>query len=126
MTDSNRIDPDWAWQPFEPSIDQPWDRRRVAHLYRRAGFGLAWNQMDDVLQRSPSVAVADLITQSSESNGNQYADLAQTLLAGGDARQLSAWWLYVMLHGQAQLREKLTLFWHGHFATSMRRLTTPS
>ena len=25
--------------PFEPTEADPWDRRKVAHLYRRAGFG---------------------------------------------------------------------------------------
>ena len=26
-------------QPFEPTPANPWDRRKVAHLYRRAAFG---------------------------------------------------------------------------------------
>src|SRR5262249_13188278 len=29
-----------------------------------------------------------------------------------------AWWLYRMLYGQHPLLEKITLFWHNHFATS--------
>src|SRR5207302_5124078 len=29
-----------------------------------------------------------------------------------------AWWLYRMLYTPHPLREKLTLFWHNHFATS--------
>src|SRR5205085_11947644 len=32
--------------------------------------------------------------------------------------QAAGWWLYRMLHGAHPLREKLTLFWHNHFATS--------
>jgi len=32
--------------------------------------------------------------------------------------QASAWWLYRMLNSGQALREKMTLFWHNHFATS--------
>src|SRR5262249_49628250 len=32
---------------------------------------------------------------------------------------LRGWWLYLMLHSGHPLREKLTLFWHNHFATSI-------
>src|SRR6185295_4156196 len=35
------------------------------------------------------------------------------------APQLRGWWLYAMLHSGHPLREKLTLFWHNHFATSL-------
>src|SRR5262249_16365339 len=34
------------------------------------------------------------------------------------ADQLAAWWLYRMLYSPHPLNEKLTLFWHNHFATS--------
>src|SRR5262249_19045055 len=33
-------------------------------------------------------------------------------------QQARAWWLYRMLYSPHPLREKLTLFWHNHFATS--------
>jgi len=39
---------------------------------------------------------------------------------GGE--QLRGWWLYCMLHGGHPLREKLTLFWHNHFATSIAKV----
>src|SRR4029077_21238801 len=32
--------------------------------------------------------------------------------------QLSPWWLQRMLHSPHPLQEKMTLFWHNHFATS--------
>src|SRR5262249_104438 len=34
-------------------------------------------------------------------------------------KQLGGWWLYCILQGGHPLREKLTLFWHNHFATSL-------
>jgi uncharacterized protein (DUF1800 family) len=35
-------------------------------------------------------------------------------------RQLQRWWLQRMARSPDPLREKLTLFWHGHFATNYR------
>ena len=32
------------------------------------------------------------------------------------------WWLYRMLQGGHPLREKMTLFWHDHFATSLAKV----
>ena len=34
-------------------------------------------------------------------------------------------WLNRMLSSQAQTREKMTLFWHGHFATSVQKVKSP-
>jgi hypothetical protein len=35
---------------------------------------------------------------------------------------LRRWWLDRMVHGPRPLQEKLTLFWHGHFATSAQKV----
>jgi uncharacterized protein (DUF1800 family) len=35
---------------------------------------------------------------------------------------LRRWWLQAMMHGKAPLLEKMTLFWHGHFATSVQKV----
>ena len=36
--------------------------------------------------------------------------------------QLRGWWLARMAKGPRPLQEKLTLFWHGHFATSVQKI----
>src|SRR5688572_22704166 len=36
--------------------------------------------------------------------------------------ELRAWWLRRMAKGPWPLQEKLTLFWHGHFATSAQKV----
>ena len=43
-----------------------------------------------------------------------------------DTTSLRAWWLYAMLEGGHPLREKLTLFWHNHFATSYAKVRSTS
>src|SRR5439155_7608221 len=36
--------------------------------------------------------------------------------------ELRSWWLERMIKGPRPLQEKLTLFWHGHFATSIQKV----
>ena len=43
-------------------------------------------------------------------------------VGSSDPRRLRAYWLYRMLFGSDPLRERLTLFWHGHFATSLTKV----
>ena len=40
----------------------------------------------------------------------------------GQIRDLGVWWLQRMRTSPDPLQEKLTLFWHGHFATSMQKV----
>src|SRR5262249_52105944 len=54
--------------------------------------------------------------------GGTLDSLKQGVLDSNDADRLKAWWLYRVLYDPDPLREKLTLFWHGHFATSNRKV----
>lgn len=119
------IDPNWAWQPYVPSNERPWTKRLAGHLYRRAAFGGTASQIAEAAKSSPDEVVAMLIRGDSESaHGQQTSDaLAQTLLATGDPKQLAAWWVYVLLHSRHPLAERMTTFWHGHFATSAEKVT---
>src|SRR5438105_9185209 len=127
------IDPRWAWQPYKPSADSPWDIRKVGHLYRRAGFGAIWGEkgadeywapsleeglkagpdkaIDQLLQGGPKQEIFDRIRIGKE-------DLASIATRSDNDQIARAWWLYRMLYSPHPLREKLTLFWHNHFATS--------
>ncbi|QDV22711.1 DUF1800 domain-containing protein [Aureliella helgolandensis] len=119
-----RIDPEWAWSPFEPSSKIPWDDARAAHLFRRAGLGADHNVLIDARQRPPVVIVQELLAQNTEESDFRATAnlLAETVMAGGDPRQLSAAWVYRFLYTPNQLLEKMTLFWHGHFATSAEKV----
>lgn len=124
MDRMNALDPDWAWQPFQPSSDRPWNRQLAAHLYRRAGFGASSQQIDEALGQDPVELVHQLVAENSEDDDfRTTADsLAQTILASGDAKKLSAAWVYRLLLTPNQLLEKATLFWHGHFATGAEKV----
>lgn len=120
----NRLDPAWAWDTFQPSQETPWDRRAAAHLYRRAGFAANSEQLEAALEQQPADVVRQFV-QSQDQNADfeRAADsLAQAVLASGDPKRLSAAWTYRLLHTPNPLREKMTLFWHGHFATSAAKV----
>ena len=119
MSSLNAVDPDWAWHTFEPSNKQPWDRARAAHLYRRAGFAATTEELDAAILIGPTACVDHLLQPpGNAAKFDLEADaLAETILAGGDPKQLAAAWTYRLLHTPYPLLEKTTLFWHGHFAT---------
>ncbi len=127
------IDPDWAWSPFVPSTEQPWNRRLAAHLCRRAGFGASSQELDALVKRSPSELAHSFVenAKAASQRDPETDALASAMLATGNSRNLAAWWLYRMLNSpwagdQASttnpLLEKLTLFWHGHFATGAEKV----
>jgi uncharacterized protein (DUF1800 family) len=125
MTELDTIDPEWAWSPFSPATSDDWTRRHAAHLYRRAGIAADSRQLDQAVALSPGEVVHDLLWESAESAEYQaeISALARTALAGGDVHSLPAWWTYRLLSTPDQLREKMTLFWHSHFATSGEKVT---
>ncbi len=104
-----------------------WDRKRAAHLYRRAGFGGTRRDLDLAVSLGREGAVSHLVDYDGISTADldAYLDLFGFNLAGypgglHDEREyfLSRWWYLRMQHGPRPLQEKMTLFWHNHFATS--------
>lgn len=128
MIDKQTFDPIWAWQPFKPTAEQPWDRVLAAHLFRRTGFGADVATLDAAVKRTPAEVIEDLLISNREQSAfRSTADaLAKATLAGGDPKQLSAAWVYRLMHTPTQLLEKMTLFWHGHFATGAEKVTNAS
>ncbi len=41
------------------------------------------------------------------------------------ALEMQGWWFRRILHTKAPLREKMTLFWHDHFASSVQKVKQP-
>jgi uncharacterized protein (DUF1800 family) len=114
------IDPRWAWEPYQPSAKEPWDLRKVGHLHRRAGFAATLTELEAGLTAGPEKLIASLLKgqPGQEEFDRLTAPLAESAAKGNGAQEARAWWLYRMLYTQHPLREKLTLFWHNHFATS--------
>jgi uncharacterized protein (DUF1800 family) len=111
-----------AWEPYRPTADNPWDLRKVGHLYRRAAFGATWSELHQALADGPDKAVDRILKGGSADpdfdRTSDYMASERSLPAGAAGNQLSAWWLARILRSPHPLREKLTVFWHNHFATS--------
>ena len=117
-----------ALEPYVPTPADPFDRRKAAHLGRRAAFGFDEAERADCLAMGPARAIDRLLDPPGD--GGAFADLLAQLdgqlLDLSKEEDLQAWWIYRMLRSRDPLREKLTLFWHGHFATSLRKVELAS
>ncbi len=109
-----------AWAPYEPTAADPWDLRKAAHLHRRAGFGATWSELQRDLRDGPAASIDRLLRSAQPpEEAQQILDvLRQGVLDANNPERLKAWWLYRILYGTDPLHEKMTLFWHSHFATS--------
>jgi uncharacterized protein (DUF1800 family) len=103
------------------------DQRRIAHLLRRAGFGASPGEISVYLGLGFDAAVDRLVDYDRVPNDDLDAQLA-ALEAQLDMTKLPAIqtvWLYRMLRTARPLEEKMTLFWHDHFATANAKVGRP-
>ena len=113
---------------------------QLAHLYRRAGFGATPQQLaavaaggyaaavDALLERSQPDA-ADAVPTPSPVLTNRDGQpetveerKARQQIRAAQRRSIMGWWLERMTLSDRPLREKLTFFWHAHFATSLDKV----
>ena len=100
--------------------------REISHLLRRAGFGATPGEMDRYIEMDYSEVVDELLNAPGTSTmpddvifrlfPEYYASL------GVDA---CANWAYRMVSTDSPLEEKITIFWHGLFATGNDKLNNP-
>src|SRR5262245_60561951 len=112
-----KLDPAEEWKPWIPSADDPFNAKWAAHLYRRAGFGHTPVELRDAVARGLTATLEQLTASAPQP---KLARSVRNPAAG--AVHLRAWWLERMLTGVEPLRERLTLFWHNHFATSINKV----
>jgi len=103
-----------------PKPDDPWDLPKVAHLHRRAGFGASWTELLRDQKAGPDASVDRLLHPPQPGAEEVEAVEAMRRVASHDL--LKVCWLHRILYWPDPLREKLTLFWHGHFATSIKKV----
>jgi len=62
--------------------------------------------------------------KGAKDRGENFQEKARQLrmMEGEEILDLRHWWLDRMMNGPAPLLEKMTLFWHGHFATSVQKV----
>lgn len=125
---------------------EKWNRSYAAHLLVRAGFGATPEQIETAAGNPLSVVVDELFNAPEAIEApawikpgiEQKPDLrAMRDLPEEERREkrkamrveqreyhhdLVNWWIRRMISSPCPLQEKMALFWHGHFATSMRKV----
>lgn len=122
-----------------------WSEPEVMHLLRRVMFGAKKSDIDYFKQKNMSDAVDELLNVSSTPpappvnnyNSARITDpdipLGSTWVNGPDnpalygarTQSLKAWWMGQMINQNRSILERLTLFWHNHFATETQVYQDP-
>jgi uncharacterized protein (DUF1800 family) len=92
--------------------DTPLTATQARHLLRRSGFGAPPKDVENLTGTLRSEAVDDLVTfkpQGFKPGGKFFEDQHDK-------------WIKFMLKVKKPLQEKLTLFWHDHFATGISKV----
>jgi len=133
-----------------PLPDSKWNDSTAAHLLNRAGFGGTPDEIERTRQKGLTAAVRDLVDVKSDAanvpppawahprnireqrmevkaakdRGENFQEKVREIrmMEGDEIVDLRRWWLDRMRNGPAPLLEKMTLFWHGHFATSIQKV----
>ena len=111
-----------------------WDRMRAAHLHRRAGFGGSREELDLSVSLGREGAVSRLVDfEAIPIDGLEaYLSLFGFDPGGFGAvpfdreAELRRWWYLRMQYTPRPLEEKMALFWHNHFATSVTKVGEPA
>lgn len=126
---------------LKPLSPEAWDYAKARHLLVRAGFGGTSQEVQQLFSMGLYNAVDHLVDFHRQPSAGASLDVAPPSLAdplesqlrnafiqsqaaaprqsvdGGQLGRLRQWWLKRMVESPRPLQEKLTLFWHGHFAT---------
>ena len=103
---------------------------QVEHLLRRAGFGARPDELDAYRQLSFTGSVTRLVEYEriADDVDSKIGKSGYVLTSGGEftprsnITQARQRWLFRMIHSDRPLQEKMTLFWHNHFATGYTKI----
>jgi uncharacterized protein (DUF1800 family) len=133
---------------LNPLQARQWDLQKAAHLLNRAGFGGTPDEIKAFYELGLDKAVQTVLGGPDDSanfpkpnwaapmNMMQVRQQMVTLTADQkkmvqqnqqkeyreEGVDLIGWWLNRMRYTANPYREKMTLFWHGHFATSIEKV----
>jgi len=125
VIDEKLTDPDWAWAAYRPNAQQPWNLIQIGHLFRRAAFGADWKQLQQALSDGPQRTIDKLLKPQADTTAFNDTYDGYDNSAAGSIKSLRAWWLRRIIQTPHPLLEKMTLFWHGHFATKSDKVKNP-
>lgn len=103
------------------------DLQLMAHLFRRAGFGAPRDELEAAVARGYEATVETLLHPEEAPEVEEdllqryYIDAKESFQLDG----AQVGWVYRMVTTQRPLEEKMTLFWHGLFATGFNKCDDP-
>lgn len=125
-------------EPYVPSSESPWNRRRALRLLRRIGYGADPAAIDAVLAGDPSNVVDAIIDAALAAPLPPTPPWIDEPVPPPDAPQseidafieANMGWILdtevevyseslALLQAGTALRERLAMFWHDHFVTSI-------
>lgn len=95
-------------------------QRDIAHLMRRAGFGVTPEEWANYVQLGIDGTTDRLLHPENvvEPVDALLQQMGEDIFNFDDLSSLKRWWLFRMARTKRPLLEKMTLFWHNHFATA--------
>jgi uncharacterized protein (DUF1800 family) len=112
---------------YAPSDAQPWNDVRAAHLLRRTIFGPTPAEIDSAVRSRPDAVVEQLLAEprrlpdppATWVNEDPFVrpDSAERKIERQRVDDTRGWWMALIANQGLSLTEKMTLFWHDHFAT---------
>jgi len=125
--------PRHAWEPYLPGPAAPWDAARVAHLHRRSGLGATWGQLERDLHEGFEPSLRRILDGEPQGPGGQSASefdgttavMEESARRRPSMERVQMLWLYRLIFTPFPLVEVMTLAWHGHYATSQAKVSSP-
>ncbi len=103
------------------------DLQLMAHLFRRAGFGTPRDELEAAVAQGYEATVETLLHPETAPEVEEdllqryYIDAKESFQLDG----AQVGWVYRMATTKRPLEEKMTLFWHGLFATGFNKCDDP-
>ncbi|MFG0331411.1 MAG: DUF1800 family protein [Phycisphaerales bacterium] len=115
-------------RPFSPTAQRPWDRSAAGRLLRAAGFAPTPEEITRALDDGAAATVDRIVSEETPQSDRvrELDELVDRIAAQNDIDALRGWWLLRMRHSSRPLRDRLTLFWMNHFATSDEKVQSAS
>lgn len=123
---SIQSDPATDLAPWRPKPGDAWDKKKAAHLLRRAGFGAKPEELDAIVALGMDRTVDILLTPNTaplQAFGTQVLPNGEVLDLPYNLTDQRAQWIWEAATTSYPLKEKMALFWHDHFSVGAESAT---
>jgi len=98
---------------------------RVAHLLRRAGFGVTREEYDRYVTMGLDATIDEIVNFGAIDDSEAEAQAARMAPEEGNIGSAALWWVLRMALTKRPLQEKMTLFWHGLLTSQVSVVRDP-